>query len=153
VATALFAHATPPLRDRIHIDGRDGQFEQDGEFWVDKPRNERLRELGRAQQCSAIGGPVGRYRLEGDRVELVDLYTCGGPVPLNGIYPEFDGPTPATWLTGTFFAKFGYCNDTDGGWGEFQVVKKLTLAEGVVVRMEEQPAVRYERPRYLCYEQ
>ena len=71
-------------------------------------------------------------------------------MPLREIYPEFQAPMSAKWLTGTFFAKFGFCVDTEGGFGEFQIVEELTVVSGTVVRIEKHPPIKYDRPRYLC---
>lgn len=136
---ALFpAHATEPLAAIIHIDGEEGAFYPDECCWVEIPRNERLRAAARAESCSALGGPVGRFQLWEDHVWLVGLYRCGGDMPLEEIYPEMEGPTLASWLTGRFTARFDRGSCGGDGWLKpvFFTTHHLVIEQGRVVSVE-----------------
>lgn len=96
------ATATEPLLDAIDIGDEHGIFMPDQCCWIKLPETQRLRDAKRAQRCTAVGGPVGRFRLEGDKLFLVGLRQCSGDVPLHDIYPDLTDPAPASWLNGTF---------------------------------------------------
>ncbi len=102
-----FAGATEPLSDRVEIDGERGRLFDRAQGWVDLPRHPRLSEMAIRQQCSAIGGPRGQYRVADGRLWLLSFYTCGGDVPLGEIFEQASGPMLATWVQGELGAQLG----------------------------------------------
>lgn len=128
--------ASDPLTDMLAVDERIGVFKPEKGYWVGLPRTERLRALARAQMCTAIGGPVGQFRLREDEIWLVGLYKCGGDVPLQEVYPDAQGPFMAEWLTGTFFVHLDHLCRTVNGENLFGTTLKLELLKGVVQKTE-----------------
>lgn len=99
--------ATPPLNDQIVIEGKSHGFFQIGESWLPIPRNKALFEIMRNERCSAIGGPVGKWKISRHKLYLTGFYKCGGDITLNNIYPSADSPILATWLFGDYFYNHG----------------------------------------------
>jgi hypothetical protein len=136
--------ATPPLSDTLIIDKYDGVFFPDEGYWVDLPRTEKFRTaIQKVSICSAAGGIVGRFRLADDKIWLVGLYSCGGDIPLEEIYPELDNPALATWLNGVFFAKIDWipktCNPvTESPINMYRTTLRLKIDNGVVTDMQRQ---------------
>ena len=138
-AVPMTALATEPLHDRLTVGSETGVIFPDPCCWIDLPESERLREARRQERgCTAIGGPVGEYRLEGDRLWLVGLRTCGGTPPLQSIYPDLPDPAPADLVNGKVRARLGWlCRGEDG---IFVYRRDLTLQieRGRVVSTEEE---------------
>lgn len=131
------SQATEPMRDILQIGERSGRFIPEECCWVDLPRTERLRAAKRAQACSAIGGPVGQFELRDEEVWLVGLRVCGGEMPLDEIYPEMTGPTPATWLNGRFRVDLDrLCFKWASTMPVFGTTKHFDIKQGKVVRVE-----------------
>jgi len=101
------ASATEPLHDSLTVDEQHGPFFPEKCCWVDKLETRKFIEARMAEilgGCTAIGGPVGGFRLAEGKIWLIGLYKCGGSVPLKEIYPELGDPIFANWLNGVFFA-------------------------------------------------
>lgn|GEM_PF-3307841 len=138
-AAALPAAATHPLLDRIVVDDRQGEVFPEACCWMPMPKSERLRELRRAQRCSAIGGPVGRFRLQADQMLLDGFVTCSGDLPLQTVYPDAPTPMPATWLDGRFtIVLTSRCGSGEPMGGDERI--NLRLVQGRVVERTVQPA-------------
>ena len=105
LAVAYPSAATRPLIDRIVVGDESGEIFPEKCCWVDLPKTENLTAAKRAERCSAIGGPVGRFELVDEKIWLVGLLRCGGELPLSYVYPEMPDRVPATWLSGTYFVK------------------------------------------------
>lgn len=136
---AARAGATEPLQDSIEIGGEAAVFLAPKCCWIPMPRSEQLRQARGAERCSAIGGPVGAFRLEGDAVLLVGFRRCSGDVPLAEIYPDLPDPAPADWLDGVFSALL--MQPCRGGGADAEPKRiQLTLEAGRVTRREEIPA-------------
>lgn len=101
------AWATEPLSDLVEIEGERGRLFDRAQGWIDLPRHPRLSEMAIRQQCSAIGGPRGQYRVADGRLWLLSFYTCGGDVPLTDIFEQASGPMLATWVQGELGAQLG----------------------------------------------
>jgi len=131
-----WGQATEPLRDILHIEGQSGPFAPEECCWVDLPRTERLIAAKRAQRCSAIGGPVGRFQLWEDRIWLIGLYRCGGDMQLDEIYPEMEGPTLASWLNGQFSVRLELMCFTEGAMPVFRTTHSFVVEHGEVVETQ-----------------
>ena len=92
----------------------------------------------RAENCSAIGGPVGRFRLAEGKVWLDGLYRCRGDIPLEEIYPEFDKPALATWLNGVFYAKNDSMCFVAGFGYVYRSTFRFVIENGVVTSLQRQ---------------
>lgn len=134
------AQATRPLMDRIVVDGVEGEIIPARCCWMPLPPSTALAEARLAQQCSAIGGPVGRFALVDGRLWLEGLATCGGPLPLQQIYPELGERVLADWLDGEATVSLPpWCADAEGR----QVPQRqwrMQLVAGKVVSMHPQDA-------------
>lgn len=137
---AAAAQATQPQRDTLQVGDQSGWFQPEECCWVELPRTERLIAAKRAERCSAIGGPVGRFQLWDNHVWLIGLRRCGDArMPLEEIYPEMTGPTPANWLNGRFTAKLDrLCLKEGGVVPVFRTVHQLEIEQGRVVDMQTQ---------------
>ena len=133
---AASAQATRPLLDRIQHAGLHGQILPEACCWVPLPPSPALAEARLAQQCSAIGGPVGRFALEDGQLWLQGLLTCGGELALSAIYPQMSGPVRADWVSGHFTLDLG--PGCQGGDGLHQPSQRwrVQLAQGRVMAME-----------------
>jgi hypothetical protein len=59
------ASATQPLLDQYTDGARTGHIFPSNCCWVELPSNDRIWEIRRKEfGCSAIGGPVGEFKLE-----------------------------------------------------------------------------------------
>lgn len=109
LATALLAagpsYATEPLHDQLTHGTSSGYIFPATCCWLDLPPSEALFALKRAERCSAIGGPVGSYRYQDDKLWLVELRRCSGAIPLNQVFPDLESPALAVWLSGDFTAR------------------------------------------------
>ena len=118
--------ATRPMIDRITVGGESGEIFPEECCWVELPKSERLTAAKRAESCSAIGGPVGRFELVGERLWLVGLLRCGGEeLPLSHVYPEAPDRVAATWISGTYFVNLS--PRCFGAMGATKSRKSMTL--------------------------
>jgi hypothetical protein len=134
------AYATEPLFDRISIAEKSGNIFPEKCCWIELPKSERLREVRRAQQCSAIGGPVGKFRIEDKQLWLDALRTCGEEMPLDAIYPDMHGPVVASWLSGNFRIQLTFRCPNVREEQYCQSAHVLVLREGQVVSLTEKPS-------------
>lgn len=95
--------ATRPLIDTIIVDGESGEIFPEKCCWLKLPKTDSLAAAKRAESCSAIGGPVGRFELVDEQIWLIGLLRCGGEMPLSYVYPDMPDRILATWLNGTYF--------------------------------------------------
>lgn len=133
--------ATQPLVDQYSDGARSGHIFPVECCYVELPSNDRIRAMRRAEMpnCSAIGGPVGVFRLEAGKLWLTSLYKCSGTVALNDIYPGMNAPAPATWLTGTFKTVLDIkCHDA-GMRPIHGATQTLIVEKGVVKSLKETP--------------
>jgi len=141
LGASAICSATEPLVDLLTVDGQQGPFFPDKCCWVDLPRTERLRAAKMAEMCSAIGGPVGNFRLADGKIWLDGLRRCGGNMPLEEVYPELDQPAFASWLNGMFTAKSGFvCHSRHNGFLEYfyRTTLRLRVENGVVTNLQRQ---------------
>lgn len=132
-------HATEPLYSQLEIEGMRGLIYPEGKTWVSLPRNEAMRQARRLHMlCSAIGGPVGRFRIEQDRLWLVGLETCSGEMPVSDIYPGMQLPQLAHWLSGNFVGKVGRNCITRDHRTAFETTLHFTVDEGQVTEVGRQ---------------
>jgi hypothetical protein len=102
--------------------------------------NERIWEIRRKEiGCSAIGGPVGRFKLEAGKLWLTGLRKCSGDVPLQAVYPDMTSPVVAEWLTGTFKTRLDFQCTVQGVQQVYAVAQELTVDKGVVQSLKETP--------------
>lgn len=133
---AALCPATEPLTDVLIVGNDSGPFWPEKCCWIDLPKTERLVEARRAEECSALGGPVGRFQLEDNKIWLVGLRRCRGDVPLHDIYPELDNPSQATWLNGVLFAKIAPMCITQHGERLYRTTLRLEVKKGVVTHLQ-----------------
>lgn len=133
MAVAMPGFATEPLHDQYDADGLTGRIFPSECCWLQLPASTRLSEMKKAEQgCSAIGGPVGTFKLDGGKLWLTGLYKCGGPVDLHEVYPDRESPVLADWLNGTFKTQLGFvCYDKQMRQ-VYQLEQVLTVEGGVV---------------------
>jgi hypothetical protein len=129
--------ATEPLIDQYADGARIGRIFPSSCCWVELPDNERIWKIRRKEfGCSAIGGPVGRFRLEDGKLWLTGLMKCGGDIPLQEIYPDMTSPALAEWLSGTFKTVLDYrCHA--GSQSIYAVSQELVVEKGVVRSLKE----------------
>jgi len=125
--------ATQPLFDRVELEGRSGRLLDSARGWLELPESEQLRSMARAEVCSAIGGPRGKFKIAEDALWLQGLYRCGGDVDLSAVYPGISQPVVATWVTGKLTAEFGkiLCWSKKGG-PVFERVATISVEAGKV---------------------
>lgn len=140
------AWATEPLHDQLVYDGSKGYiFPAKKCCWLGLPASEVLTAMRREENCSAIGGPVGVYRYQNDKLWLVGLYKCSGTVPLEKVFPNLKSPAVAEWLSGDYSARLDWiCVGENGFSGIFARELSLKVEKGAVVSMSEQ---RYDKSR------
>ncbi len=126
------ASATEPLHDQLMIDSYRGQIFPEKCCWVDLPESELLRKARLSERCSAIGGPVGQFRLAEDKIWLTGLYRCGGELPLKSVFPNLPDPALADWLTGKFIARLDYLCRNQTGAPVYRREISLVIERGVV---------------------
>jgi hypothetical protein len=135
--SSQLSSATEPLHDHLVFGNRSGVIFPPKCCWVDLPKTERLQAMRKAERCSAIGGPVGQFKYEAGQLWLTGLYRCGGPVPLKDVYPDFDNPALAVWLSGTFHARLDWlCRDKQGRF-VYGTELTLTVERGTVTAVSE----------------
>jgi hypothetical protein len=133
--------ATEPLTDFYADGARSGRIFPAACCHVELPDNERIWEIRRRDfhTCSAVGGPVGMFRLEGGKLWLTGLFKCSGELKLKEMYPALDGPVVAEWLTGTFKTVLdSRCHAL--GQTIYGVRQELIVEKGVVKSVTETPA-------------
>jgi hypothetical protein len=131
------AMATRPLMDQIVVGDERGEIVPDKCCWVELPRTPLLVEARLAEQCSAIGGPVGTFALIDNKLWLEGLLRCGGDIPLQQIYPEATGPIMASWLNGNYVLKLTPLCYASGGQDVHRRVLEINVVDGGVTVIKE----------------
>lgn len=129
--------ATEPLHDELLFNGKIGDIFPEKCCWMKLPESKKLNEIRKKEACSAIGGPVGKFKYEDGKLWLTSLFRCSGEIQLKEVYPDLSTPALATWLTGKFRAGFGYlCTDKS-----YKIIYEseltLTVDQGIVNSIEE----------------
>jgi hypothetical protein len=138
LVAAAPATATEPLHDQYADGARTGHIFPSNCCWVELPSNDRIWEIRRKEfGCSAIGGPVGEFKLEDGKLWLTGLMKCSGKIPLQMIYPDMKAPVLAEWLTGTFKTRLDYRCYTQKTQDLYAVTQELVVEKGVVVSLKE----------------
>lgn len=135
---AAAASATEPLHDQYTDGARSGHIFPSNCCWVELPSNDKIWEIRRKEfGCSAIGGPVGKFKLEDGKLWLTGLMKCSGEIPLQTVYPEMKAPVLAEWLSGTFKTRLDYRCYTQQTQDLYAVTQELVVENGVVVSLKE----------------
>ena len=134
--TPALCLATEPLVSPVHIGEHHGVIYPEKCCSMDLPRTEKLREMRLAQSCTAIGGPVGEFKIADRKVWLTSLRTCDGDIPLHDVYPEMSEPVVATWLDGNFAAKLGYQCTINGYQRIYQHSVRMVVEKGIVTEFQ-----------------
>jgi hypothetical protein len=137
---AIPGFATEPMTDHYSDGARSGRIFPSACCYVELPDNKRIWEIRKRDfhTCSAIGGPVGGFRLEAGKLWLTALFKCSGELPLKEIYPDMAGPVVAEWLTGTFRTVLEpRCYAS--GQTRYAVSQELIVEQGVVRSLRETP--------------
>jgi hypothetical protein len=135
---AMPGFATEPLLDQYVAGGLTGHIFPSECCWMKLPQSKRLTEMKKAEWgCSAIGGPVGTFKLDAEKLWLTGLLKCSGLVDLHEVYPELESPTLADWLSGTFSAQLGFLCHDKNGQPVYSVKQVLTVEQGVVRSLAE----------------
>ncbi|WP_426197683.1 hypothetical protein [Massilia sp. DWR3-1-1] len=130
--------ATEPLHDQYVAGAESGWIFPSQCCWMKLPPSERLTTMKKAEVgCSAIGGPVGKFKLESGKLWLTGLLKCGGEVSLREVYPDFESPALANWLTGTFKTQVGFLCYDNSVRPIYSVKQVLTIDQGVVTSLSE----------------
>lgn len=138
VASISTAAATEPLQDRIWYHSRAGTVHQVGKGVLSLPASDRLRAIGIAETCSAIGGPRGVYRYMSGKLWLVGLHRCSGGIGLRAVYPDMLTPPIATWVNGVVVARLGrFICSSAGGVPVPEMEVTFTIQSGSVVAIVE----------------
>jgi hypothetical protein len=131
------ALATEPLVDQYADGARVGRIYPSDCCWVELRDNERIWQIRRKEfGCTALGGPVGRFRLEDGKLWLTGLMKCGGDIPLQEVYPDMKGPAVAEWLSGTFKTVLDY-RCWANGQSVYAASQELVVEKGVVRSLKE----------------
>ncbi|MFE8644622.1 hypothetical protein ACFX58_06005 [Sphingomonas sp. NCPPB 2930] len=133
------AQATEPLRDMLEIGGETVPVEalpppgRRGAGGLDLPPSDLLRDMARAERCSALGGPRGVYRVDGGRLWLMRLRRCGGDFALHEVFGGSGEPVMATWISADLVAQRGpvLCSRSQGG-DLRQTTLRWRVEDGVV---------------------
>ena len=133
------ATATEPLRDLLEIGAETLPVEalpppgSRGTGALDLPPSYLLRDMARAEHCSALGGPRGVYRVDGGHLWLMRLRRCGGDIPLHEVFGGSGEPVVATWISAELVAQRGpvLCSRSQGG-DLRQTTLRWRIEEGVV---------------------
>lgn len=132
-----WASATEPLHDQLAVDSQRGQIFPEKCCWIDLPDSEQLRNLRLTEHCSAIGGPVGQFKLEDDKIWLTGLYRCGGGIPLKSVFPNLPDPAFAEWLNGKFIVRVDYLCCSQAGVPVYRREINLVIRRGAVQSRDE----------------
>jgi len=138
IAVVGKACATEPLHDQYVVGAERGWIFPSECCWMKLPSSERLIALKKAEVgCSAIGGPVGKFKLDSGKLWLTGLLTCGGEISLLDVFPDLESPALASWLTGTFKTQIGFlCYDSSAG-PIYSLRQVLTVELGVVTALSD----------------
>lgn len=137
ISASPLSTATEPLVDQFSFGERTGVIWPKKCCWVGLPSSEKLREVAISESCSAIGGPVGVFRLDHGRLLLTALYRCGGSFPTQDIYPELKSPLIADWVSGLHSARLDWlCRDSSSR-SIYRTELELEIKEGVVTVLNE----------------
>ena len=132
------AFATEPLHDQYLVGAQSGLIFPSECCWMKLPPSQRLTDMKRAELgCSAIGGPVGKFKLESGKLWLTGLLKCGGDVSLREVYPDLEGPALATWLTGTFNTQVEFLCYENPVRPVYSLQQVLTIEKGIVTSLSE----------------
>ncbi len=137
---AVSAGATTPLFDTLEIGGRNVDLHQLGQAWLAVPPSPEVSKIRLQEQCSAIGSPRGRYRVDSGRLWLVGLYTCGREVSLDEAYGR-SGPILATWVSGRVQAHYGKPLCQPRSYPGYSVLKRrltLEVQSGLISQSNEE---------------
>jgi hypothetical protein len=132
--------ATEPMTDYFSDGARSGRIFPSACCHVELPDNERIWEIRRRDfhTCSAVGGPVGVFRMEAGKLWLTGLAKCSGEFPLKDMYPGLESPALAAWLTGTFKTVLDpRCHAN--GQTRYAVTQELIVEKGIVTSVRETP--------------
>lgn len=121
--------ATPPLMDSLEFQSETSSVRVSGEqgLWLPLPHSPKLQEMRRTENCSAVGGPVGTWRIAENRLWLTGLYRCGGDVALSTVYGKSDEPLFAYWVTAELLSNRGTVLCGTPGFGDVVWERKLTI--------------------------
>ena len=127
------AYATPPLRDSLEFQSQITPMFPSTGSWLELPASAKLEEMRRAEEgCSAIGGPVGRWRVIDNRLWLSSLSRCRGDVELSAVYGGSNEPILAVWVSAELIT-FGGKPLCVGPYFTFwEKTIKLKVEQGVV---------------------
>lgn len=128
--------ATEPLRNPFRVGAHEGFIYPARCCWVDLPESPKLKALMHAQQCTAGGGPVGRFEVTDGRIWLTGLRTCSGDIPLRDVYPEMRAPVVATWLEGSFGGSLDYQCSANAFKNIYRYAVRITVSKGVVTHLQ-----------------
>jgi hypothetical protein len=137
MAAAIPGFATEPLHDQYIVGALEGNIFPSKCCWMELPQSKRLTDMRMEEPCSAIGGPVGMFKLDGGRLWLTGLYKCSGRVDLHDIYPNLKSPALADWLSGTFSARLGFLCRDKNAQSVYSVEQVLIVEKGVVESLTE----------------
>lgn len=129
--------ATEPLVDQVSVGERTGVIWPKKCCWVGLPSSDKLREVAIAERCSAIGGPVGVFRLDHGKLFLTALYRCGGPFPVQEIYPQYKSPQLADWVSGLYSAKLDWLCRDSASRPIYRTELELEIKDGIVTILKE----------------
>lgn len=130
--------ATEPLHDHVVIEGKAGLLLPETCCWVKLPPSPALSAAKRSQRCSALGGPVGNFRLQDNKLILVSLRTCSGELPLQQFYAGAPKEMAATWLSGKFRVELDPLCTTGAGRMLHATTMQLVVDAGNLVTSQKQ---------------
>jgi len=132
------AFSTQPLIDDFIYGDREGIIFPTECCWMDLPKSQKLLELRiEGQNCSAMGGPVGKFKYANGRLWLTGLRRCGGSIELNSVFPELSNPALAVWLNGNFYAKLDWLCRNEQNLYVYKTELTLEVEKGVVISLIE----------------
>ena len=130
--------ATEPLSDEFIYDGREGVIFSIKYYGMALPKSEKLRKLKiEGLDCSAMGGPVGKFKYINGKLWLTGLYRCEGDIELNSVYPELPNPAPATWISGNYKARLDWLCENNRGYYIYKTELQLVIDKGIVTSVVE----------------
>ena len=135
----LKGSATVPKMDSIEFDGTATSIWPKGKTWMELPPSKYLDDLQRAERCTAIGGPRGKWSIKNDRLWLIGLTRCGGDIGLESVYGGNGDQIFADWITGEVLIHKGkrLCNEGSSGIGIFEKTIVFTFANGHLMSTQE----------------
>ena len=99
LACASTCGATSTLMDTIEFEGMVGIVSATGGPWLKLLENQKTREIGRQEICSAWGAPRGHWRIAEGKLWLVGLLKCSGTIKLENVYGGDGSPIFADWIS------------------------------------------------------